>query len=82
MIERATIVKLDFTRWLPAIAKDSYRKTALSVVGVAAIGGLALGPTAVAAPVTAGPHEGAIAAIDLATGKPGRSGTTTRPSRA
>ncbi|MEV4201316.1 hypothetical protein OG994_08885 [Micromonospora globbae] len=64
-------MKLDFTRWLPAIAKDSYRKTALSVVGVAAIGGLALGPTAVAAPVTAGPHEGAIAAIDLATGKPG-----------
>ncbi|MDG4758308.1 hypothetical protein [Micromonospora sp. WMMD710] len=62
-------MKVDFTRWLPAIAKDSYRKTALSVVGVAALGGLALAPTAAAAPVTSGPHEGAVAAIDLATGK-------------
>ncbi|WBB68656.1 hypothetical protein [Micromonospora sp. WMMD812] len=62
-------MKVDFTRWLPAIAKDSYRKTALSVVGVAALGGLAFGPTAVAAPITTGPHEGAVAAIDLATGK-------------
>ncbi|MGK5740522.1 hypothetical protein [Micromonospora sp. URMC 103] len=64
-------MKLDFSRWLPAIAKDSYRKTALSVVGVAAIGGLAFGPTAVAAPVTSGPLDGAMAAVDLATGKPG-----------
>jgi hypothetical protein len=62
-------VKVDFTRWLPAIAKDSYRKTALSAVGVVALGGLAFGPTAVAAPVTSGPHQGAVAAIDLATGK-------------
>ncbi|GAB3937679.1 hypothetical protein GCM10027614_16340 [Micromonospora vulcania] len=62
-------MKVDFTRWLPAIAKDSHRKAALSVLGVAAIGGLAFGPTAVAAPVTSGPHEGAVAAIDLATGK-------------
>ncbi|KAB1929622.1 hypothetical protein F8271_28725 [Micromonospora sp. ALFpr18c] len=61
-------MKVDFTRWLPAIAKDSYRKTALSMVGVAALGGLALAPTAAAAPVTSGPHEGAVAAIDLATG--------------
>ncbi|MEV1334016.1 hypothetical protein AB0J20_31100 [Micromonospora costi] len=60
-------MKLDFSRWLPAIAKDSYRKTALSVVGVAAIGGLAFGPSAFAAPVTSGPHDTAIAAIDLAT---------------
>lgn len=66
---KGTIVKPDFTRWLPAIAKDSYRKTALSVVGVAALGGLALAPTAAAAPVTSGPHQGAVAAIDLATGK-------------
>ncbi|MBQ0992534.1 hypothetical protein PSH03_001939 [Micromonospora sp. PSH03] len=62
-------MKVDFTRWLPAIAKDSYRKTALSVAGVAALGGLALAPTAVAAPVTSGPHQGAVAAIDRATGK-------------
>ncbi|MEV4660077.1 hypothetical protein [Micromonospora sp. NPDC049301] len=62
-------MKVDFTRWLPAIAKDSYRKTALSVAGVVALGGLALAPTAAAAPVTSGPHQGAVAAIDLATGK-------------
>ncbi|MFC4016949.1 hypothetical protein ACFOW4_03190 [Micromonospora sp. GCM10011542] len=62
-------MKVDFTRWLPAIAKDSYRKTVLSAVGVVALGGLAFGPSAVAAPVTTGPHEGAVAAIDLATGK-------------
>ncbi|MEU8301881.1 hypothetical protein AB0C04_31915 [Micromonospora sp. NPDC048909] len=81
-------MKVDFTRWLPAIAKDSYRKTALSVVGVAALGGLAFGPTAVAAPITTGPHEGAVAAIDLATGKasaekqgtPVESGLTTGSS--
>ncbi|MFI6262802.1 hypothetical protein [Micromonospora sp. NPDC051006] len=81
-------MKVDFTRWLPAIAKDSYRKTALSVVGVAALGGLAFGPTAVAAPITSGPHEGAVAAIDLATGKanaekqgtPVESGLTTGSS--
>ncbi|MFJ6197895.1 hypothetical protein [Micromonospora sp. NPDC092111] len=66
-------MKLDFTRWLPAIAKD--RRTALSIAGVAALGGLAFGPAAVAAPVTSGPHEGARAAIDLATGK-SRESTT------
>ncbi|MGX4654339.1 hypothetical protein ACWCHM_11655 [Micromonospora sp. SCSIO 07396] len=66
-------MKPDFTRWLPAIAKD--RRTALSIAGVAALGGLAFGPAAVAAPVTSGPHEGARAAIDLATGK-GRQGVT------
>ncbi|MFG3420461.1 hypothetical protein ACIBTZ_02730 [Micromonospora sp. NPDC049460] len=65
-------MKYDFTRWLPAIAKDSKdsnRKIALSVVGVAALGGLAFGPTAVAAPVTSTPHEGAVAAIEQATGQ-------------
>ncbi|MER7457692.1 hypothetical protein [Micromonospora sp. NPDC126480] len=74
-------MKYDFTRWLPAIAKDSNsnpnRKLLLSVAGVAAIGGLALAPTAVAAPVTSGPHEGAVAAIELATGK---DGATPSPS--
>jgi hypothetical protein len=114
MIERATIVKQTFTKWLPAIAKTAVAKSAvaksavaksavaksavaksavaqsaiaktaaaksaivrspnrkivLSVAGVAALGGLAFGPTAVAAPVTSGPHAGAVAAIDLATGK-------------
>ncbi|MGC4789415.1 hypothetical protein ACLQ22_16475 [Micromonospora sp. DT178] len=86
-------MKYDFTRWLPAIAKDSKdsnRKIALSVVGVAALGGLAFGPTAVAAPITTTPHEGAVAAIEQATGKgrPGAAeesalttgGTTTKPS--
>ena len=69
-------MKYGFTRWLPAIAKDSKdsnRKIALSVVGVAALGGLAFGPTAVAAPVATVPHEGAVAAIEQATGM-GRSG--------
>ncbi|MEU7799307.1 hypothetical protein AB0J14_18355 [Micromonospora arborensis] len=76
-------MKVDFTRWLPAIAKDSYRKTALSVVGVAALGGLALAPTAAAAPVTTGPHQGAVAAIDLATGKTAgkAAGKTAAPAR-
>jgi hypothetical protein len=68
-IERATIVKQHFTRWLPAIATTPSRKTALTVAGVAALGGLAVGPTAIAAPVTGGPHAGAVAAIDLATGR-------------
>ncbi|MER5454560.1 hypothetical protein ABT008_07245 [Micromonospora sp. NPDC002389] len=62
-------MKLDFTRWLPAIATNPNRKTTLSVVGVTALAGLALGPTAVAAPITAGPHQGAVAAIDKATGR-------------
>ncbi len=94
-IERATIVKQHFTRWLPAIAKTAAattaiaktaaartavaagpnRRTALTVAGVACLGGLAFGPTAVAAPVTSGPHAGALAAIDLATGK--KTGTET-----
>nr|WP_229401636.1 hypothetical protein [Micromonospora okii] len=69
-------MKADFTRWLPAIAKTTNRRTILTVAGVAVLGGLALGgPTAVAAPVTAGPHEGAVAAIGLATGK-SREGVT------
>ena len=72
-------MKAHFTRWLPAIAKDSYRKTALSVAGVAALGGLALAPTAAAAPVTSGPHQGAVAAIDLATGKAATSAHQTSP---
>ncbi|MGB2572133.1 hypothetical protein ACPFP2_27360 [Micromonospora citrea] len=68
-------MKQDFTRWLPAIAKN--RRTVLSIAGVAALGGLALGPAAVAAPVTSAPHAGAVAAIDLATGKSkSRQGTT------
>ncbi|AYF27525.1 MULTISPECIES: hypothetical protein [Micromonospora] len=71
-------MKQHFTRWLPAIAKTAVAKTAavsrnrraaLSVAGVAVLGGLAVGPVAVAAPVTSGPHAGAKAAIDLATGK-------------
>ncbi|MEV6815769.1 hypothetical protein [Micromonospora sp. NPDC051296] len=62
-------MKLDFTRWLPAIATNPNRKTALSVAGVAALAGLAFGPTAVATPITTGPHEGAVAAIDKATGR-------------
>ena len=70
-IERATIVKLDFTRWLPAIATNPNRKTALSIAGVTALAGLALGPSAIAAPLTSGPHEGAVAAIDKATGRSG-----------
>ncbi len=74
-IERATIVKFDFTRWLPAIATNPNRKTTLSVVGVTALAGLAFGPTAVAAPLTTGPHEGAVAAIDKATGRE-TTGTT------
>ncbi|RIV41577.1 hypothetical protein [Micromonospora radicis] len=68
-------MKLDFTRWLPAIATNPNRKTTLSVVGVTALAGLALGPTAVAAPVTTGPHEGAVAAIDRATGRDGADTT-------
>ena len=73
-IERATIVKQHFTRWLPAIAKTAVaknavtktvavaknRRAALSVAGVAVLGGLAVGPVAVAAPVTSGPHAGAM----------------------
>ncbi|WP_319460760.1 hypothetical protein [Micromonospora sp. RTP1Z1] len=70
--------KQHFTRWLPAIAETTQSKirkvpqgkAALSIAGVAAIGALAFGPTAIAAPpVTGGPHAGAVAAIDLATGK-------------
>ncbi|MFF5175736.1 hypothetical protein ACFY3U_24345 [Micromonospora sp. NPDC000089] len=91
-------MKHDFTRWLPAIAKNRRaalsttegRRAALSAakgrvlditrdrraaLGVAALGGLAFGPAAVAAPVTSGPHAGAVAAIELATGK-ARQGTT------
>ncbi|WBB77038.1 hypothetical protein O7602_13355 [Micromonospora sp. WMMD1128] len=49
------------------------RRAVLTVAGVTALGGLAYGPTAVAAPVTSGPHAGAVAAIDLATGR--KSGT-------
>ena len=66
-------MKQDFTRWLPAIAKN--RRTALGIAGIAALGGLAFGPAAVAAPITGGPHAGAVAAIDLATGK-NRQATT------
>ncbi|NLU81033.1 hypothetical protein HCA58_22330 [Micromonospora sp. HNM0581] len=61
-------MKRDFTRWLPAIATIPNRKTVLSVVGVTALAGLAVGPTAVAAPITVGPHAGAVAAIDRAAG--------------
>ncbi|MBQ1026578.1 hypothetical protein [Micromonospora sp. C95] len=78
-------MKLDFTRWLPAIATIPNRKTALSVVGATALAGLAFGPTAVAAPITSGPHSGAVAAIDRATGRastgvPVESGLTTAGS--
>ena len=66
-------MRQDFTRWLPAIAKN--RRTALGIAGIAALGGLAFGPAAVAAPITGGPHAGAVAAIDLATGK-NRQATT------
>lgn len=61
-------MKQHFTRWLPAIAKTSQYKTVLTIAGVAALAGLAFSPTAVAAPVTSGPHAGAVAAIDMATG--------------
>ncbi|SCG71312.1 hypothetical protein [Micromonospora inositola] len=69
--------KQDFSRRLPAIvettqskiAKIPQSKAALSIAGVGAIGALAFGPSAIAAPVTSGPHAGAVAAIDLATGK-------------
>ncbi|SCF12965.1 hypothetical protein GA0074695_3676 [Micromonospora viridifaciens] len=60
-------------RWLPTIArsvnKTPQRKAALSIAGVAVLGGLAFGPSAFAAPVTTSPHAGAVAAIDVATGK-------------
>ncbi|WP_433533336.1 hypothetical protein ACQPYA_15665 [Micromonospora sp. CA-263727] len=77
-------MKWDFTRWLPAIATNPNRKTAVSVVGVTALAGLAFGPTAVAAPITTGPHEGAVAAIDRATGRTTRteSGQSTAGSAA
>ncbi|MCW3844111.1 hypothetical protein ONA70_28875 [Micromonospora yasonensis] len=52
-----------------AAVRTPNRKAALTVAGVAALGGLAFGPSAVAAPVTSGPHAGAVAAIDLATGQ-------------
>ncbi len=70
-------MKRDFTRWLPAIATNPNRKTALSVVGVTALAGLALGPSAIAAPITSGPHEGAVAAIDKATGRTSESAPVT-----
>ncbi|MEU3458093.1 hypothetical protein ABZ671_31575 [Micromonospora sp. NPDC006766] len=57
------------TRWIPAATRTPQRKAALSIAGVAALGCLAVGPSAFAAPVTAGPHAGAVAAIDLATGQ-------------
>ncbi|MFI6825033.1 hypothetical protein ACIBJE_29405 [Micromonospora sp. NPDC050187] len=62
-------MKSHFTRWLPAIAKTSNRRTVLSLAGVVALGGLALAPAAYAEPFTGGPHPDAVAAIDLATGK-------------
>ncbi|MEU4570316.1 hypothetical protein [Micromonospora sp. NPDC023956] len=69
-------MKSHFTRWLPAIVKTSNRivqtpnrRTALSIAGVVALGGLALAPAAYADPLTGGPHPDAVAAIDLATGK-------------
>jgi len=55
-------------RWLPAATKTPQRKAALGLAGVAALSCLAVGPSALAAPVTTGPHAGAVAAIDLATG--------------
>ncbi|SCL23930.1 hypothetical protein GA0074692_1674 [Micromonospora pallida] len=62
-------MKSHFTRWLPAIAKTSYRRTALSVAGVAALGALAASPAVHANPLAGEPHPDAVAAIDLATGK-------------
>ncbi|SCL26734.1 hypothetical protein [Micromonospora inyonensis] len=62
-------MKSHFTRWLPAIAKTTHRRTVLSVAGVVALGGLALAPAAYADPLTGEPHPDAVAAIDLATGK-------------
>ncbi|MFG2164673.1 hypothetical protein [Micromonospora chersina] len=62
------------TAVVKAAATAPNRRTALTVAGVACLGGLAFGPTAVAAPLTSGPHSGALAAIDLATGKK-RTGT-------
>jgi hypothetical protein len=62
-------VKAYFTRWLPAIAKTSYRKAVLSAAGVAALGGLAVGPAVYADPLVGEPQPDAVAAIDLATGR-------------
>ncbi|KKJ93962.1 hypothetical protein [Micromonospora sp. HK10] len=72
-VAKAAIAKITVAK--TAVAKSPNRRAALTVAGVAALGGLAFGPTAVAAPVTTGPHAGAVAAIDLATGK--KSGTET-----
>ncbi|MEH1016647.1 hypothetical protein V6U90_26540 [Micromonospora sp. CPCC 206060] len=62
-------MKNTFTRWLPAIAQNSSRKTVLTVAGVAALGGLALGPAAVASPLTGEPNLDAVSAINTATGR-------------
>lgn len=62
-------MKNTFTRWLPAIAKSSSRKTVLTVVGVTALGGLALGPAALASPLTGEANQDAVSAINTATGK-------------
>jgi len=62
-------VKHTFTRWLPAIAKGTPRRTTLTVAGVALVGGLAAAPAVYAAPVTGQPHPDAVAAINLATGR-------------
>ncbi|WP_216592356.1 hypothetical protein [Verrucosispora sioxanthis] len=72
-------MKLDFTRWLPAIATIPNRKTALSVVGATALAGLAFGPTAVAAPIT---HRPALrrGRGRTSTGVPVESGLTTAGS--
>ncbi|MGC4808840.1 hypothetical protein [Micromonospora sp. DT233] len=83
-------MKVDFTRWLPVIAKATdripaviktpQRRTVLSIAGVAALGGLAFGPTVGAAPATGStPHAGAVAAIGLATGKT-RANTAVDPA--
>ncbi|MEU8264640.1 hypothetical protein AB0C02_28980 [Micromonospora sp. NPDC048999] len=68
------------TRWIPAATKSPQRKAALSIAGVAALGCLAVGPSAFAAPVTSGPHDGAVAAIDLATGTDTASGADQAPA--
>ncbi|MBO4210614.1 hypothetical protein [Micromonospora echinofusca] len=62
-------MRYTFTRWLPAIAQNSSRKTVLTVAGIAALGGLALGPAAVASPLTGEPNPDAVSAINTATGR-------------
>jgi hypothetical protein len=67
-LERATIVKFAFTRWLPAIAKTEIRHAALTVAGLVFIGGGLAGP-ATAAQATPTVNHAALSALKLAVGE-------------